>query len=252
MFRDKRKEEEDKELSSPAWMVTYGDMMTLILCFFVLLFSFSSVDTARFQEVMEALQARMGILDGGRTFTPAPVIDSGLHSELYSRNHYDTHEFRGIILELEKYISAEHLESEISVSEDERGLTIRMTGKVLYDIGKADLKPAGIDALTKIASFLENINNDINVEGHTDNWPISNEEFPNNWVLSTVRATNVIQFFEQSTKISPQRLSASGYAEHRPLVPNDTIENRALNRRVDIVVLRTVLYEEAEGVEYNE
>lgn len=252
MPRIKRKDEEEVEMSSPAWMVTYGDMMTLLLCFFVLLFSFSSIDSEKLEQIAEALRSRIGILDGGRTLSSAPIIERGLNSDMYSRNHFNTNEFRDIITQLEDYIATANLHNEILLIEDDRGLTIRMTGKVLYDIGKANLKPAGIKSLEKIASFLQGISNDINVEGHTDNWPINTEEFPNNWVLSTVRATNVIAFFEGQTKISSKRLSASGYGPFRPLVGNDTAENRAKNRRVDIVVLRTVLGVDAEGVEVNE
>lgn len=249
MPKDKRRDEEEVEMSSPAWMVTYGDMMTLLLCFFVLLFSFSSIDSEKLQQIAEALRARVGILDGGRTISSAQIIERGLNRDLHSRDRFNTNEFRDIITQLEEYIATANLQNEILLIEDDRGLTIRMTGKVLYDIGKADLKPEGIESLREIAGFLENISNDINVEGHTDNWPINTEQFPNNWVLSTVRATNVIAFFESQTNISSKRLSASGYGLFRPLVSNDTAENRAKNRRVDIVVLRTVLGEDAEGVE---
>lgn len=240
MRKDKKNRQED-ELSAPAWMVTYGDMMTLILCFFVLLFSFSSIDAAKFEKVMEAFKARLGILVGGRTFDETQVLNRGLDSQLFTKNYYDISEFKVLVSELEEFIEESDLESEVSLEEQQRGLVIRMKGKVLFDLGKADLKPAGIKTLKSIATFLEDIPNELNIEGHTDNLPINNDDFPNNWVLSTVRATNVIIFLEKNTKIKSARLSASGYGPYRPIVPNDSSENRTMNRRVEIVVQRTLM-----------
>ncbi|AZR73870.1 flagellar motor protein MotB [Anoxybacter fermentans] len=242
-MRKKVKTDDEMEISAPGWMVTYGDMMTLLLCFFVLLYSFSTIDVARFKDVMNALKARLGVLDGGRTFNPSYVIDRGLQNDNISASYYDNREFKELISKLEEYIKEANLQANVRLAEEERGLVIRLTGKILFDLGKADLKPDGMKTLAQIAKFLEDIPNSIMIEGHTDNWPIHNEEFPNNWVLSAIRATNVIAYFMEKTNIDPKRLSVAAYGEYRPLKPNTTPENRALNRRVDIVVLRTRLDE---------
>lgn len=236
MRREKKAEEVDA--GAPAWMVTYGDMMTLLLCFFVLLFSFSVVDAERFENVMQALKSKLGVLDGGRTLNNASMINRGLDSDDFAASKLDENEFEQIMDQVESYISRANLESEIKLAEEERGLIIRLTGQVIFDLGKADLKPNGQQVLKEISKILESIPNNIFIEGHTDNLPIVTNAYPSNWELSTLRATTVLRFITEHAKIEGKRLAASGYADTRPLAPNDTPANRALNRRVDIVITR--------------
>ncbi len=119
----------------------------------------------------------------------------------------------------------------------QRGLVIRFTGQLLFNLGEADIREEGEDVLLRVADIIREVPNDVLVEGHTDNLPINTPEFPSNWELSTARATRVIRYFIENEDIDPDRLSASGYSEYQPLRPNDTPENRAENRRVEIVLL---------------
>ena len=120
---------------------------------------------------------------------------------------------------------------------NERGLVIRLTGRALFDFGKANIRKDAIPILNEVIKALKKVPNQVAVEGHTDNIPIHTKEFPSNWELSVARAARVVRYFIEVGKISPKRLRAAGYGEYRPLYPNDTPEHRALNRRVEIVIL---------------
>jgi chemotaxis protein MotB len=133
----------------------------------------------------------------------------------------------------------ESIKKNISIFSDERGVVIRILEKALFDEGRADLKERAKDALGKIVPVVKNIDNQIRIEGHTDNVPINNHEFRSNWELSVRRATEVVSYFIEKHDFSPVRVSAVGYAEYRPVVVNDTPENRALNRRIEIIVIKS-------------
>jgi chemotaxis protein MotB len=116
-------------------------------------------------------------------------------------------------------------------------LVVRFADQVFFDLGKADLKPEAIEILTRLGPLLKDIPNPIRIEGHTDNLPISTARFPSNWELSTHRATSVIRYLVEELGFSPDKLSAAGYGEYRPIADNETPAGRALNRRVDIVII---------------
>jgi chemotaxis protein MotB len=126
----------------------------------------------------------------------------------------------------------------VRLRHDERGVVIQLTDKTLFDSGSAVIREDAKPILSRVATLLKSIPNQIRIEGHTDNRPIRTARYPSNWELSVARATNVLRYLEEVHGISPGRLSASGYGEWRPLRPNTTEGNRALNRRVDIIVLR--------------
>lgn len=235
-----KKKREKKDLSSPAWMVTYGDMMTLILCFFVLLYSFSVLDMERFKYVITAIKARLGVLEGGKTLTEGQIVEEGFENNRLTDITLSRMEFAKLKQAITQYLEQNNLSDSVMLEVSQRGLEIHFTSRVLFDLGKAELKPGAREVLHKVAGFLKQIDNMILVEGHTDNLPINNEHFPSNWELSTARATTVVRFFIEVEGIAPYRLSAAGYSKYRPLVPNISAANRAKNRRVDVVLLRTL------------
>jgi chemotaxis protein MotB len=135
------------------------------------------------------------------------------------------------------------MQAEVDVQLEAKGLVIRFKDNVLFDSGSADIKVASYDILDFLGELLnsdEFINEQIRVEGHTDNVPIRTSLYPTNWELSTHRASNVVKFFIERAKMLPDRLSASGYSEYHPIATNETAEGRASNRRVDIVVIKSV------------
>lgn len=216
---------------SSNWLTTYSDMVTLLLCFFVLLFTFSNLDVQKFKSVLASFQGGSGILEGGNVIETPSIRD---------QEELDLEKLRDI---LEDYADSANLGEEITISINERGLTIRFADRVLFDPGKADLKPDAKEILNDVAEILQrNEFKDklIKVEGHADTTPVSPKDgFPTNWELSTTRATNVLRFLVEEKGIEGGRISASGYSYYRPIAPNDTKENKAKNRRVDIVILKS-------------
>lgn len=228
-------------------MLTYSDMVTLLLAFFVLLFSFSELDVQRFRAIMSAFQASVGVLDGGqRVVQDDHAIQGRTDWELQDINWHRPELERqlfGVHAELQAFVTGRDLDEAVQVELTERGVTVRFADQVLFDLGQADLKSEALRVLDELADVLEGLPNHVRVEGHTDDWPINTERFPSNWELSTARATTVLRYLIEEHAMAPDSLSAAGYGEYRPLGPNDTAEARAGNRRVDIVLLRLDLEE---------
>ncbi len=229
MIRRKRSEEDKENLER--WLLTYADLITLLLAFFVMLYVFSKQDTRKYDAMTMQLKAIFSggagvVVEGGRTGSQTIEAASEGPSDIQIRR------------ELEKQIKAEVQENNISVITDERGIVIRIMDKAFYDTGKADLKEKARATLDKIGPVIKNLPNEIRIEGHTDNVPINTYEFRSNWELSVRRATEVVRYLVERGGIPPERISAAGYAEYRPVAENDSEENRALNRRIEIIVVR--------------
>lgn len=220
-------------------MTTYGDLITQILIFFVLLFSLSSVDQHKFNIAMTSLQGSLGILQGGSALVEGEFTEAGEVGETLVTKE-EQRRFEEFERELNSVIDQNGLKG-VQVNMEERGIVIRFVEGVLFDSGKADIKPEAKKILNDMAPILKRMNHQLRVEGHTDNRPINTKQFPSNWELSTARAVNVVRFFIEQHNFSPYIISAAGYGEYRPVAPNDTQEHRALNRRVDIVILKSIL-----------
>ena len=156
---------------------------------------------------------------------------------------------------LEERLSSEINSDQVALTMEDRGLVITFVAEVLFDSGKAKLKPGGEKILKKVGSVIkeETSDNDIGIEGHTDNVPIKYSGWKSNWELSTARATSVLHYLEDNCQLRPDKLSATGYGEYRPVASNDTKEGKRSNRRVEIIIKplpqTKVQYEEAEIVE---
>lgn len=237
----KRGSDEAKK-GAPEWMTTYGDMVTLLLCFFVLMFAFSEIDARKFEAFIQSFQGSLGVLDSGRTIEQSQYISEALIDELTTKQQEELEDFRKLKEQLEAFLGDRNLDADILISLETRGLIMRFQDNVLFDSGDASLKSESRRILTEIADFLllpEYEQKFIRVEGHTDNVPTGNIIYETNWELSTARATNVVRFLTERVGLRPERFTASGFSEYHPVAPNDTRENRAKNRRVDIVILRS-------------
>ncbi|RKD27779.1 chemotaxis protein MotB [Caminicella sporogenes DSM 14501] len=243
MSRKKFKEEESGGV--PEYMLTYGDMMTLLLCFFVLLFAFSEIDARKFQAIMQSFQGSAGILKSGKSIEVDDYISNSLNEDNLTSSVDELANLRKLKQIVENYLVENDLENQILVSLEKRGLLLRFKENVLFDSGKAVLKPKSKATLKFLAGLLkrkEFADKFIRVEGHTDSDPIiRSTKYPTNWELSSIRAANVVRFFIEETNMKPERFSISGYSKYHPVAPNDTPENKAKNRRVDIVILRSDL-----------
>lgn len=240
----KQKPEECKQKVAE-YMLTYGDMMTLLLCFFVLLFSFSSIDAKKFEAIMESFSGALGVLDGGTTVQDSPMLDSGLQDINTSSEVLEMENFQSLENKIQNYLEANNLTEDISVLNEDAGLLLRFQDNIIFDSGSDQMKPQALNIISYIAQLLkaeEFQDKFISIEGHTDNVPVSSPRFPSNWELSVARSSNVVRFLVQQNDIDPERISAAGYSEYHPVSDNSTAEGRAQNRRVDIMILKTLHY----------
>ncbi len=211
-------------------------MITLLMAFFILMYSMSVLNLSRFQEVAISIKSGFGGIMDGRG--QSVLADSGrLGKNLVAAG--DPEVPWQVVAKIQEFVQEEHLEKAVKMRMDERGLIVSLvTDKVIFKRGEADLSPATIRIIDRIADTLRSVPNNIQVEGHTCDLPIASR-YPSNWELSTARASTVVRYMIEEKKIPPERLSASGYADSKPLVTNTSENNRAINRRVDIVVLKT-------------
>lgn len=218
--------DEDIQVGKPtaAWMLTYSDLVTQILIFFVLFLTLMTLREKRIAGMILPLIGAKGTV----------VKESGerVISPIINQPQLLTVKQQILIYSMKKGIA-----DEIKTRMDERGLTISFAEKAMFKVGRADILPEARFHLDEISKILRVIPNNIRVEGHTCNIPIHNEQFASNWDLSSGRATNVIKYLIEETDFPPAKLSAAGYGEYHPYAPNDTEENRRMNRRVDVVVL---------------
>jgi chemotaxis protein MotB len=222
---------------APAWMISWADLTTLLWACFVRLWSFSTIDLAKFQKAAQSLSGAFGVLEGG-----AMVLDPG---QIPARNQTtsvaaDSNRMAQMQQRIKEEAAEEGFEDSISASISDMGLTIRFSDTALFDPGSVEIKPDVIPVLDYIAGELAGIDNPVQVEGHTDTTPINTPIFPSNWELSTGRATSIVHYMIEQGEIDPVRLSAAGYAFYHPVALNNTPEGRARNRRVDIIVLNPV------------
>lgn len=246
MNRNRRTESSDEE-KTDLWLLTYSDMVTLCLAFFVLLYSFSTLDTMKWKSVLSSLQGALGVMDGSKI--PATQPDENIYDakvpddssmDEYLKYQEERKKLEEIRDRLNEYLAAQGLNENITTSIEERGVVIRLQDSVLFPKGSADLYPQSAVALAGMCSIFREIKNPIKIEGHTDTLPIHTTRFPSNWELSTSRATNVLRYLIKES-VPGERLSAVGYGEFHPVAPNDCEENRRKNRRVDIVLIRESL-----------
>jgi chemotaxis protein MotB len=227
--------EDDCPEGLPGWLATFGDLMSLLLTFFVLLLSFSSTEEIKFKNAMGSLKASLGVFESKPEMSQPirvtlPMVRGSIRQSQNIRKSAEN---------LEKTLSEEGLEGDVSLLGTSSGLVIRIQAPVLYDVGGAELKPEVSNVLMDLGNLLRELPNQVVVQGHTDNVPIANPsaEYPTNWELSYQRAVNVVRFLITETLVMPTRLAAEGYGEYRPIATNATPEGRRTNRRVEILIL---------------
>jgi len=203
----------DKQSDDAGWLTTFADMMTLLMTFFVLLFAMSTIDPVKLEQFGQTLGEHQG---------------SKKKSKKVSLSQIKT--------EVNKLVKDQKLQQQVKVRMDARGVTLEIASDLAFKIGSADLSPSIKDFLVKLVSTMEKATYAIAVEGHTDNVPIRSTQFPSNWELSASRASAVITYLT-SQGIAPDKFRAIGFGDTAPKVDNDTAENRAKNRRVDITFL---------------
>ena len=239
-LRRKKSEEKLETAGMMRWLLTYADMITLMLALFIILFSMSTINRVQFNKFAKSVsggfdnewsvnQPPSGGANGTRSFDSSSSIPS-------------------IQKELQEFVQKDKLEKQVQVHMDHRGLVITLlSDKSYYDSGSAQLRPQTEKIIDGIYGFLKKNPNLIRVEGFTDNVPISTAQYPTNWELSTARAVNVVRYLVEHDGLSPNRVSAAGYGEFKPRTANRTDDERQQNRRVDIVLLNATLSNAEKG-----
>ncbi len=234
----KKNVEKKEAAGSPAWMTTFSDLMSLLLTFFILLYSMSTLDAIKFKSVASALQsvllgeAKPTIFQ--HDITGETAVDPV--AEMPSEDQIEA-QMAEMLEKVKAFVKNNDLEAEVSVMQNKRGIVLEINEKVVFEMGEAILKEDSKDTLDKISLLFLEIDNDVIIEGHTDNIPINTPKYPSNWELSSSRSVNVLRYFLGTESIIPERISATGYGEYRPVVENSSRENRAKNRRVNILIL---------------
>ncbi|MBP2071849.1 OmpA/MotB family protein [Thermoanaerobacterium butyriciformans] len=226
-------DDEEKKENSERWLLTYSDMITLLMIFFIVLYTISTVNSQKFQQIA----ASLGKTFDGTNYVVGQYSGNSILDSIKTANNANTN--NTIESQLDKLIKQNNLQDMVTYKVEERGFVISLNDTLLFDTGSADVKPDQKATLIKIGNILKTMPNYIRVEGHTDDVPINNSQFHSNWELSVIRATNVVEILVNDVKIDPAKISAVGYGEYRPIVPNDSDKNRQLNRRVDIVIMNS-------------
>ena len=217
---------------APAWMATFSDMATLLLTFFILLLSFATMDIVKFRDAMGSIQQALGFMPVGtgmfQQSSKPTTIELPVSKGAGGVNQQLSNEIKDMIEE-------RGLQDDIDFESTPRGVILRVKGRLFFNPGDASLKPEAYPVLDRIAELIKKFPNRVSIEGHTDNIPIKNSKYASNWELSMARALSVLQFLTKSKGIDPKKLSIAGFADTRPVAPNDTPEGRAKNRRVEFV-----------------
>jgi len=227
----KRGHEEEGHSNTERWLLTYADLITLLMIFFILMYTISNINAQKWAGVANSLHSA---LEGKST----NLLDNRGPSFVEGQSGEEI-QMAELAANLEKYVEEAGLGGKIAIKIEERGLVVSIKDTLLFAKGSARLTPEAKEIIHKLGFMLVKTNNYLRIEGHTDNLPIHTAEFPSNWELSAARATNVVQVLVKEVNFDPQRLSTTGYGEYRPIAPNDNEVHRAENRRVDLVLLRS-------------
>ncbi|NLB88745.1 MAG: OmpA family protein [Syntrophomonadaceae bacterium] len=234
----KRKKVESK--TDETWLIPYADMLTLLLALFLVLYAMSTVNQEKFQELKQTLNAVFaggtGVLVSDSGFTEwenDPLTQNAINNYLLEEKMLRECQFQ-----VDEYLEGMGLSQTISTNLTKEGLLVTIQDVALFDSGKANVRPEADELLRYLGLILAEVDNHVQIRGHTDNLPINTREFPSNWELSVQRALNVMKKFTEIPNLDESRFSIVGYGEHRPIATNDTPEGRAQNRRVELLVER--------------
>jgi chemotaxis protein MotB len=272
-----KKKGKAKKENGERWLLTYADMITLLLALFILLYSMNQVDQAKYEQLAISLNQALGdgkgisIFDGTNgimddngnailehtngsngqssttgtgTVTPEPTEGAASDSDTLTTEE----EMNNLENEIKENLKGLNEEGAVGTAVEEKGLIISLADDAFFDSGEAELKTSMKKSLGKIATILNKVQNPIMIEGYTDNIPISSGIYPSNWQLSTSRSSSVAQYLVEDESVDGTRISAVGYGEYRPIATNATEAGRKKNRRVDI----TILYNDEVGMEFSE
>lgn len=237
----RKKKVSQDAIKADGWLATYADTITLLLTFFVLLYSMATIDNEKIKQLSTAFRTFMSGEEGATLMQydlydgEVPLI-GGETSDPVQGGEGITEQEK-IYNDIKNFVESNNLSEVVEIIDDERGVAMQLKSNILFETSSSNLKEDSKSILNKINSIISSLENPILVEGHTDNRPINTDRFPSNWELSADRAVNVVRYFVEVLGEDPERFSATGYAEFKPVAPNNNYENMAKNRRVDILIV---------------
>jgi chemotaxis protein MotB len=242
---------EEQSAGSPAWMATFSDLMTQVLVFFVFLFTMSSIEEDKFRDAILSFKGSFGVLSNTVQILPPkkPVTQEIDEKFDIGDTDFEEKQLEAVMEELVTYSELMgHIDS-IFIDKNEDGVLVSLSDKLIFKSGQVEINKEAYPLINKIAKAIKDVPNFIRVEGHTDNKAIvSGGKYSSNWELSTARAISMTMYLIEQKKILPSRLSIAGYGEHKPVLPNDSIQNRRRNRRVDIFFLKNTIRTQSKGI----
>ena len=226
------------------WVISYADFVTMLLALFMVMFALNGMDSKHVKNVNQSIEK----VFTGQSAQETQISENVKNSEILQNGESILEHDGKTLLEskngildaekiLEKLKNDTNIKNNTTILKEKRGVVIRLSDTMLFDQGSAIIKPEALATLENISEKLREFNNPVLIEGHTDSTPIKNEKYPSNWELSTARATNIISYLIEKQKLPPERLSAVGYGEYMPVAENNSAQNKAKNRRVDIIIL---------------
>jgi len=245
----------EKEANHERWLVSYADFITLLFAVFVVLYAMGQSDKKKVEEVVQSMQASFGMANVGspapkvnvipsREITVMPAIKPeaalvpfGRQRGGVARVRAEEKDFRQIKSSIEAYLVKQGAQNKVALNITRRGLVVSLKEAGFFNSGEAAIRPDAYELINTISEVMNQYNNPLRVEGHTDNIPIHTAQFASNWELSTARATNGLKYLLDHFDVDPDKISATGYAEFRPIADNGSSDGRARNRRVDLVLL---------------
>ncbi|RJQ84822.1 MAG: type VI secretion system protein TssL [Desulfobacteraceae bacterium] len=221
---------------APRWVVTFGDLMSLLLCFFVLLLSFSEMDRKKYKQVAGSLEQAFGVQRKIRVME----IPKGMKiiAKDFDQEIIETRILEDIGKEIDDMLSSqlEEFKEQIALEAGENEITIRLMGESTFDSGRDEIREKLKPLLGNLAKVLEKADGDVIISGHTDNVPVRSGPFKSNLRLSIARAAAVADYMLVNSRIDPKRVSTMGFGEYRPIESNITERGREMNRRVEIIL----------------
>ncbi|NLT50041.1 MAG: OmpA family protein [Ignavibacteria bacterium] len=212
------------------YILTYADLITLLLGLFIILYAISNIDIQKYEKMISAMGNTFGNADFNKAANQKITIPEQDNVTIIDPQEK-------LQERLQNVIEHQNYGEKVKLIENERGVTIRILDDILFQSGKADLGANSQKVLASLAEIIKTLPNDIRIEGHTDNVPVLGGQYASNWHLSVARATNTAYYLMTVQEVNPEKVSIVGYSSYKPIATNETNEGKALNRRVDIVIL---------------
>lgn len=245
----RRKREKKEHKMDDSWLLPYADLLTLLLALFIVLFSMSEVDSQKYSQLAEIFKSEFsdgkGILENGDEPIDPPLESDqndepaeDADQEIQNKHTEELEQLQGLQKEINNYIIEGELSETLETLLTDEGLLITILNDISFDSGSAIVKDKGIEVAREVSEFLmTDPPHQIVISGHADDRPMHNMLFASNWELSVTRAINFMTLILKNEGLDPTRFSAKGFGEHQPIVPNTSEENRAKNRRVEVLIL---------------